>query len=103
MDRDPIREIKGFLDKLNEKFSPELVILFGSRSRDDYLDHSDYDFIIVSDKFRGIHFLERIYELLVLWDFDEDVDFLPYTPEEFKRKKGQIGIVKHAVEEGISI
>jgi hypothetical protein len=59
--------------------------------------------IIVSKKFEGVHFLERIYQLLELWDCDADVDLLPYTPEEFEEKKGQIGIVKQAVEEGIEV
>jgi len=28
---------------------------------------------------------------------------LPYTPEEFKKKKEEIGIVKQAVEEGVVV
>lgn len=79
------------------------MILFGSRSRDEHLKQSDYDLIIVSKKFKGVHFLERIYQLLELWDFDTDVDLLPYTPEEFEEKRRQIGIVKQAVEEGVEV
>jgi predicted nucleotidyltransferase len=103
MDSDRTKEIKDFLHKLNKEFSPELVILFGSRARDEYLTHSDFDFIVVSKKFKGVHFLERIYRLLELWQYDTDVDFLPYTPEEFQKKKEQIGIVSQAIKEGIKI
>jgi len=96
-------ELEEFLKKVRIRFSLGVVILFGSRSRGEYLKQSDYDLIIVSKKFEGVHFLERIYQLLELWDCDADVDLLPYTPEEFEEKKGQIGIVKQAVEEGIEV
>lgn len=94
-------EIKDFLNKINAKFHPDTIILFGSRARGDYLKDSDYDLIIVSPKFQDVHFLERIYQLLEFWDYDWDVDILPYTPEEFEKKKKQIGIVNQAVKEGL--
>ena len=68
-----------------------------------HLKQSDYDRIIVSKKFEGMHFLERIYQLLELLDCDSDVDLLPYTPEEFAKKKEEVGIVKEAVKEGIDV
>jgi len=98
-----IENIKKFLDDLKEKFDPELVLLFGSRAKEEHLKESDYDFIVVSKKFEGIHFLDRIYHILELWNYDQDVDILPYTPEEFKKKKQEIGIVSEALKEGIVI
>ena len=103
MDKRRIGEIDGFLKKVREIFDPELIILFGSRTRGEPLKSSDYDLLIVSEKFKGIHFLDRIYKLLELWDYDWDVDFLVYTPEEFEKKKEEIGIVREAVKEGIEI
>ena len=96
-------EIDTFLKEVRKKFDPELMILFGSRARDEALKSSDYDILIVSKKFDGIHFLDRIYRLLELWDYDWDVDLLPYTPEEFEKKKKEIGIVREAVKEGIEM
>ena len=96
-----IEEIKEFQKRVNKEFNPEVFILFGSRARGDSLKESDYDFIIVSRKFQGIHFLERIQMVLELWDYDWDEDILPYTPEEFNVKKDQIGIVNEAVKQGI--
>lgn len=96
-----IEEIKEFQKRVNKEFNPEVFILFGSRARGDSLKESDYDFIIVSREFQGIHFLERIQMVLELWDYDWDVDILPYTPEEFNVKKDQIGIVNEAVKQGI--
>jgi hypothetical protein len=98
-----IEEIDGFLRRVGEKFNPELMVLFGSRARGEELKQSDYDIVVVSKEFEGVHFLDRIYQLLELWDYDWDVDLLPYTPEEFEKKKEEIGIVREAVREGVEI
>lgn len=98
-----IREIKGFLRKVEERFKPEEVILFGSRARDDYLKESDFDIIVVSSSFKGVHFLDRLAMLFELWDYDYDLDILAYTPEEYEEKKGKIGVVNEALKEGIEL
>lgn len=92
--------LKTFLDGVRVRISPSKVILFGSRARGDALAGSDYDIIIVSEKLRGVPFTARMTELFRLWDLATDVDFLCYTPEEFDRKRTQIGIVKDAVLHG---
>lgn len=96
-----IENINEFLDQVKINFNPELIILFGSRARDEHLKESDYDFIIVSKKFEGVHFLKRIEQVLLFWNLNQDVDILSYTPEEFRKKKNQIGIVSEALKEGI--
>ena len=98
-----IREIRDFLRKVEERFEPNKIILFGSRARGDYLKASDYDLIVVSSSFRGIHFLDRLTMLFELWDYDFDLDILAYTPEEFEEKKNEIGVVNEAVKEGIEL
>jgi hypothetical protein len=98
-----IEEIIDFLNKVKENFHPDLIILFGSRARGDYLHDSDFDLIIVSPDFQDVHFMERIYQILEFWDYDWDVDILPYTPKEFQKKKNQIGIVNQAVREGLVV
>lgn len=101
MGRKRVNEINDFIMKVKNKFHPDLILLFGSRARGEYLKQSDYDLIIVSKDFKGVNFLERIYMLLELWEYNFDVDILPYTPNEFQKKKNQIGIVNQAVKEGI--
>ncbi len=98
-----IEEINEFLKRVEVKFKPERVILFGSRGRGDYLKHSDYDIIIVSSSFEGIHFLDRLTMLFELWDYDFDLDILAYTPKEFEEKKEEIGVVSEAVREGVEL
>lgn len=101
MGREGIEELNNFLYQLKKNFNPELVLLFGSRARNEYLKESDYDFIIVSKKFEKVHFLRRIEQILLFWSLDQNVDILPYTPEEFEKKKHEIGIVNEALKEGI--
>ena len=96
-------EIKDFIEKVKKVFEPEVMIIFGSRARGDELRESDYDMIIVSEKFRGINFVRRMEKVYKLWDLDERADIICYTPEEFEEKKKQIGLVRRAVEEGIML
>jgi len=103
MDKKGAGEIEDFLKNLRRIYTPEKIIVFGSRARGNNLKQSDYDIVVVSRKFKNIHFLERISKLLELWSYDYDVDILPYTPEEFEEKKKEIGIVAEAVKEGIEI
>ena len=41
--------------------------------------------------------------LLEWWEGPVDLEVLCYTPQEFERKKKQIGIVKQAVKDGIDL
>ena len=91
---------------LKEHFKDVRVILFGSRARGDNLRDSDYDLIVVSESFRNTPFVERSSIVLeILWEngIRDDIEVLCYTPEEFEKKKKQLGIVAIAVKEGIMI
>ena len=92
--------LNNFVSKLTKHFDPELIILFGSRSNGTYRLQSDYDFIIVSSKFKGMHWLDRISKIVKLWDYNFDIDVLPYTPEEFNFKKKNSSTVRSAVKTG---
>ncbi len=79
------------------------MLLFGSRARDDWLYSSDIDLILVSEDFRPIGFLDRIREVSEEWDCDLLLEPICYTPEEFDRKKREIGIVSNALRYGIKV
>ena len=96
-------EIREFVRQIKKKFSPEKIILFGSRAKKDHLKDSDYDIIVVSKKFQNIPFLERLYLLHRFWKYKYNLDILAYTPEEFEKKKEEIGIVREAIKKGIEI
>ncbi len=95
-----IRRFKGILSK---RFQITRMILFGSRARGEHLRTSDVDLLVVSPDFASMPFLRRIREIVALWESDLDLEVLPYTPEEFERKKGEIGIVAIAAREGVEI
>lgn len=92
--------LKAFVKIVRRRLSPSKLILFGSRANGEALAGSDYDIIVVSEKYRGIPFTDRMTELFRLWNMAKDVDFLCYTPEEFELKKKQIGIVREAFRHG---
>ena len=97
------KEIAKFIKKLKNKFKPDKIILFGSRAKGEEWNRSDYDFIIVSSKFEGMHWLNRISKIVSLWDNLSDIDVLVYTPKEFKEKKKDSSVVREAVRHGVSL
>lgn len=101
--RKVIRLLKQFKKNLHKKYKIQKAILFGSRARGDWLLTSDIDIILISDDFTSIPFRRRMADVLQYWDEDIDVEILCYTPDEFKRKKKEIGIVKQAIREGVLI
>ena len=88
-----------FVKKVEKKFRPQAVLLFGSRAREDHLLQSDYDFIIVSDQFANVRWLHRILSVVKLWEADENIDVLPYTPEEFEDKRINASVVRSAMKD----
>ena len=92
------KELGNFIKKVRLELTPEKIILFGSKARGDDWKRSDYDFIIVSSKFRGMHWLKRISKVVGLWNIPVGIDVLPYTPEEFEDKKKYSSIVRSALK-----
>lgn len=95
--------VYDFAKKLHTEAAAVKVILFGSRARGDWLHESDYDFVVVSPNFESIPFYSRPVDLYKYWKGYPGVELLCYTPEEFERKRRQIGIVGEAVREGIEL
>jgi predicted nucleotidyltransferase len=91
------------LPRLWRKFAPLKVIAFGSRARGEALAESDLDLILVSPKFASMRFLDRPVKVLEALDSPGGLELLCYTPEEFKEKRREMGIVRVAVKEGIEL
>ena len=83
-----IEFLKKFKKKLSKNISVDKMILFGSRATGKTHRWSDFDLIIVSKKFRGIDSLKRSIGFYNYWNVNYPVDFLCYTPEEFKKSTG---------------
>ena len=97
------KDLKKFLNKLKKNYNIKKAIIFGSRVRGDHFLDSDVDLILISEDFRNSRFTDRIGDVIEFWNSPIDLEVICYTPEEFEKKKRQIGIVKTAVEEGIEI
>ena len=79
------------------------MLFFGSRVNGKPRRWSDFDLIIVSNEFKGKKSFERPVGFHDCWTIDYPVDFLCYTPEEFKKLSKQVTIVSEAVKHGIEI
>ena len=98
-----IKLLKKFKKEISKIINVNNFILFGSRARGEEKEISDIDLLIISENFKGKKSFERSPEFYVMWDENYDVDFICLTPEEFKVKRKQIGIIKNAAKEGIEI
>lgn len=98
-----IKKLKNFKNLVNQDYPVDRIIFFGSRTRNRAHRYSDIDLIIVSKKFKRMNFIIRGAKMYNYWKLNYPVDFLCYTPEEFKKLKEKTTIVKEAVIEGIMI
>jgi hypothetical protein len=100
---EPDERVKRFAEKVRAAMPDARIIWFGSRARGDHMEYSDYDFVVVSERFAGMPFTRRPVALYGLWEHDADLEALCYTPEEFQRKASMITIVAEAVREGVEV
>ncbi|HJH26934.1 MAG TPA: nucleotidyltransferase [Methanophagales archaeon] len=98
-----VKALKGFKQKICQKYDIKEMILFGSQVRGEADENSDVDLIVVGDEFKDKSPLKRPVALYLEWTMDYPVDFLCYTPEEFEEKRKEISIVRHAIKEGVVI
>jgi hypothetical protein len=89
---------------MKRELGAQAVFLFGSRARGEELEGSDYDFLVVSEKFERVPFIKRAALVRkTIRGSRISVDVLCYTPGEFRRKKAELCVVREAVRTGIRI
>jgi len=100
--KEDIEFLEKFKASILKSFLLKKLILFGSRVNGKTHKWSDFDLIVVSEKFKNNKRKvgARLYEF---WDSESPVDFLCYTPAEFNKLKKEVSIVREAVREGIEI
>lgn len=98
-----LKRLSAFKARLSEQMPVERMIFFGSHARGRARKWSDVDLIVVSRHFRGKRFRYRPLGFHRLWDIRYPVDFLCYTPEEFRKLRKEAAIVREAEREGIEI
>jgi predicted nucleotidyltransferase len=108
MDQETAEEVRHKIEEIAEDEGIELdsVILFGSRSRDDYREKSDADVVLISEDFEDVNWFKRPKQFYLGWDYDDlpSPEFLCYTPLEFEERKRRKGdIARTADKEGVRL
>lgn len=96
------KEVREFIARIRD-IKIDKAILFGSWVSGDWMEWSDVDLILVSSDFEGKFFTDRPVELYEYWKGERSVELFCYTPEEFEKKRRQIGFVAEAEKSGIVI
>ncbi|MEW5955534.1 MAG: nucleotidyltransferase domain-containing protein [Candidatus Micrarchaeota archaeon] len=96
---------RAFKKELSRAFRESVkVILFGSRARGNYYEDSDYDFIVVSKAFQGVHELDRYPLVRKHWKTRAPVDVLCYTPQEARKaSRFKQSILRKALDFGVAV
>lgn len=77
------KNLQQVLEGLKKYYDPEKVILFGSAASGRVGPHSDIDLVVI--KKTPLPYFDRVEQLVDLLEYDMDIDFLVYTPEEFAK------------------
>lgn len=98
-----IKPIEEFLTRVTDQYGPEHIILFGSRARGHARRDSDFDLIIVSRAFEGVHLHDRAVSMYgLVGDSNAFFDFICLTPVEYKKARSNrwSGVVYVGAREG---
>lgn len=98
-----ISQLADVKRKISRDYPIDRMIFFGSRASGKPHKWSDIDLIIVSDKFKKLDFIQRGAKMYNYWSLKYPVDFLCFTPEEFRARAKKISIVSEAIKNGIEI
>ena len=98
-----LRKLRQFKEVLSKSMPIDEMLLFGSRARGEIRRWSDYDLMVVSKAFEGEDTLKRPINLYNAWDIQAPVDFICYTPDEFRRLSEDVTLAREAKLHGIAI
>lgn len=97
------KQLKIYINRINEKFKPEKIILFGSYARGEATDYSDIDILVISKRFEKMKEDDRFEQLYINGkDLYPDINAFGFTPQEVK-KASRVNILYEAVRTGIII
>ncbi len=101
---DLLNSLKEIKKNISRDYPVEKMILFGSQASGKTHKDSDVDLIIVSPKFKDLDYMQRGARMYDYWGLtDQPVDFICYTPEEYRKRSKGVTLVGKANAEGITI
>jgi len=88
--------LNRFAEQLRENYGPVEIYLFGSFAKGDWLEDSDIDIIVVSEKFKGKPMPERVNSIRKLAPENLAFEILAYTPKELKEALTRSVVIQDA-------
>lgn len=98
--------LKRFAERLRTEIGTSHVLLFGSRARDNAAPDSDYDVIIVAERFVGMDPAVRARGLRAIWydtGGDGPMDIICLSPQEFERAQERITLISAVLPQAIDL
>jgi predicted nucleotidyltransferase len=95
-----------FAEVLAQRLGASHVLLFGSRATGNQRPDSDYDIIVVAERFRGIHRMERPRGLRSMFyevGGHAPMDIFCLTPEEFESAKDRVSLIAAVLPDAIDL
>jgi predicted nucleotidyltransferase len=83
------------VENLKRYYDPEKIIVFGSAASGNVGPYSDIDLVVVKET--SLPYFKRLQQLAELINYDTDIDFVIYTPEEFERAAKENAFVKKEI------
>ncbi|MDO8610782.1 MAG: nucleotidyltransferase domain-containing protein [bacterium] len=104
MDKKKIsKQLNIFTKRVQNKYKPEKIILFGSYAQGKATKYSDVDILVISQSFKDIDPFKRHLALHKLTqDLNPDINAIGYTLEETK-KLSYLTTLRDALQTGIQI
>jgi HEPN domain-containing protein/predicted nucleotidyltransferase len=82
------------IEHIVEQVAPEQIILFGSRARGDYHEHSDYDLLMIMEKQQDfLEMLGNLYETIRVAGLMSNIDLLAITRDDYESLKYNKGYI----------
>jgi predicted nucleotidyltransferase len=92
-------DLKSLVDFIATKYSPEKIILFGSRARGDHKKDSDYDILIIMKNVENRRkFASLLYSELIPNNLIVNVDFLVTSKDRYEKLKTDIGLIYISID-----
>ena len=106
------RELERYVERVSDRWPLDRALLGGARvadlrgARPQRERGSEYVVVLVSERFDGVPWLERVYQAGTLWDGLEmgaSAEVHCYTPGEFARRLEQLRVVREVAEQGLEL
>jgi hypothetical protein len=106
------RELERYVARVADRWPLERALVGGARVDDAHgagpqrERGPEYVVVLISSRFDGVPWLERVYQTANLWDAAEmgaGADVHCYTPVEFERKAERLPVVRAVARRGIDL